>query len=198
MPWLKPGVFLLCSPPFLVLAKAVYEQDLGANPIQTLNHASGIWTLRLLLVTLSMTPLRQLSGWSGWIRFRRMLGLFTFFYAALHFLSWAWLDQQFHWSSILEDVLERPYITVGFAAFVLLIPLALTSNRYSIRKLKRRWQALHKLVYLIGILGVLHYLWLVKADTLEPLIYLGILVFLLAFRLPLVRSNNWGQNKNSC
>ena len=129
MPWLKPGVFLLCSLPFLVLAKAVYEQDLGANPIQTLNHASGIWTLRLLLVTLSMTPLRQLSGWSGWIRLRRMLGLFTFFYAALHFLSWAWLDQQFHWSSILEDVLERPYITVGFAAFVLLIPLALTSNR---------------------------------------------------------------------
>ena len=124
-----------------------------------------------------------------------MLGLFAFFYAVLHFLSWIWLDQQFLWSSIVGDVIERPYITVGFAAFVLLIPLALTSNQYSMRKLKRRWQTLHKLVYLIGILGVLHYLWLVKADTLEPLVYLGILVFLLVFRLP---ANNWGQNKNSC
>ena len=188
MRWLKPGVFLLCSLPFLLLATAVYRQTLGANPIETLSHATGIWTLRFLLITLSMTPLRQLGGWSGWTRLRRMLGLFTFFYAVLHFLSWIWLDQQFLWSSIVGDVLERPYITVGFAAFVLLIPLALTSNKYSMRKLKRRWQALHKLVYLIGMLGVLHYLWLVKADTLEPLVYLGILVFLLVFRLPVIRS----------
>ena len=186
--WLKPGVFLLCSLPFLLLATAVYQQNLGANPIETLNHSTGDWTLRFLLITLSMTPLRQLSGWTGWIRFRRMLGLFAFFYAVLHFLSWIWLDQQFLWPSIVEDVLERPYITVGFTAFVLLIPLALTSNGYSMRKLKRRWQTLHKLVYLIAVLGVLHYLWLVKADNLEPLVYLGTLVFLLVFRLPLIRS----------
>ena len=195
MPWLKQALFLVCSLPFLLLAAAMYQQNLGANPIETLNHTTGSWTLRFLLITLAMTPMRKLSGWSGWIRFRRMLGLFTFFYAVLHFLSWIWLDQQFLWPSIVEDVLERPYITLGFAAFLLLIPLALTSNKYSMRKLKRRWQALHKLVYLIAILGVLHYLWLVKADALEPLVYLGILMFLLLFRLPV---KNWGQNKNSC
>ena len=195
MLWLKTGLFLLCSLPFLLLVAAVYQQNLGANPIETLNHTTGSWTLRFLLLTLAMTPMRKLSGWSGWIRFRRMLGLFTFFYAVLHFLSWIWLDQQFLWPAIVEDVLQRPYITVGFAAFLLLIPLALTSNKYSMRTLKRRWQALHKLVYLIALLGALHYLWLVKADTLEPLVYLGILTFLLLFRLPV---NNWGRNKNSC
>lgn len=186
--WLKLGLFLLCLLPFLLLAVAVYQQNLGANPIETLNHTTGSWTLRFLLITLAMTPLRQISGWSGWIRFRRMLGLFTFFYAMLHFLSWIWLGQQFLWSAIVEDVLKRPYITVGFTAFVLLIPLALTSNKYSMRRLGRRWQSLHKLVYLIGVLGVLHYLWLVKADTLEPLVYLAILISLLAFRLPVIRS----------
>ena len=188
MPWLKQGLFLLCSLPFLLLAAAVYQQDLGANPVETLNHATGNWTLRFLLATLAMTPLRQISGWAGWIRFRRMLGLFAFFYASLHFLSWIWLDQQFQWSSIVEDVLKRPYITFGFSAFVLMIPLALTSTRYSMRKLGRRWQSLHKLVYPVALLGVLHYLWLVKADTLEPLVYMGILLILLAFRLLVKRS----------
>lgn len=181
---LKPAVFLACLLPLLLLFMALQADDLGPNPVETVLHTSGDWVLRFLLITLAMTPLRRLTGSSLWLRFRRIFGLYAFFYASLHFLTWLGLDRQFDWAGLLEDVVKRPYITVGFVAFLLLMPLALTSTRGMMRRLGRRWQKLHRLVYLIGVLGVLHYLWLVKADYLEPGIYGVLLIGLLAARLP--------------
>lgn len=180
----KPIVFLVCLAPFGLLVWQGFNDGLGANPVEYIIHETGSWTLRLLLVTLAITPLRQLTGQAWLVRFRRMLGLFAFFYAGLHFTAYLWLDQFFDWSAIAEDILERPYITVGFAAFVLLIPLAVTSTRGWVRRLARRWKQLHRAVYLIAVLGVVHYLWLVKADLLEPLVYGTILAVLLAWRVP--------------
>jgi len=179
---LKIVIFIACLMPFLFLLDGALKDDLGANPIETVTHATGDWTLRLLLITLVMTPLRRLTGLAWPIKVRRMLGLFVFFYATLHFFTWGWLDQQLIVEDILADIVKRPYVTVGFLAWLLLLPLALTSNRWSMRKLGKRWSILHKVVYLIGVLGVLHFLWLVKADLLEPLIYGLLLVLLLAFR----------------
>lgn len=189
----KAVLFLLGLLPFLALVWGIFHDALGANPVEHITHETGDWALRFLLVTLSITPLRRVSGWLTLVHLRRMLGLYAFFYASLHFLAWLWLDQDFAWGLLLEDVLKRPYITVGFTAFVLLIPLALTSNRYAIRRLGKRWKTLHQLVYPIVLLGVLHYLWLVKADLLEPLIYGLILVLLLiarVIRLPAWRPKN--------
>ncbi len=181
---LKPAVFLTCLVPVAWLAYRAFTGDLGANPIETLSRYTGDWTLRFLLIALAVTPARHLSGWAGVMRLRRMLGLFAFFYACLHFLTYLVLDQFFHWPSIVEDIGERPYITVGFTAFVLLIPLAATSTNTMVRRLGgRRWQALHRAVYAIGVLGVLHFLWLVKADNREPLIYAFFLALLLGYRL---------------
>ncbi len=181
---LKPAVFLTCLVPVAWLAYRAFTGDLGANPIETLSRYTGDWTLRFLLIALAVTPARHLSGWAGVMRLRRMLGLFAFFYACLHFLTYLVLDQFFHWPSIVEDIGERPYITVGFTAFVLLIPLAATSTNAMVRRLGgRRWQALHRAVYAIGVLGVLHFLWLVKADNREPLIYAFVLALLLGYRL---------------
>ncbi len=181
---LKPAVFLTCLVPAAWLAYRAFTGDLGANPIETLSRYTGDWTLRFLLIALAVTPARHLSGWAGVMRLRRMLGLFAFFYACLHFLTYLVLDQFFHWPSIVEDIGERPYITVGFTAFVLLIPLAATSTNAMVRRLGgRRWQALHRAVYAIGVLGVLHFLWLVKADNREPLIYAFVLALLLGYRL---------------
>ena len=177
----KPAVFVACLVPFGLLVKGALDGDLGANPLEHVTHATGDWTLRLLLVTLAMTPLRQLTGSTAWIRLRRMLGLFTFFYATLHFLIWIWLDQELVWGNMVADIAKRPYVTVGFAAWLLLVPLAATSTRGMMRRLGRRWKSLHRAVYAVGVLGVLHYLWLVKADLLEPL-YAGILALLLAVR----------------
>jgi sulfoxide reductase heme-binding subunit YedZ len=151
--------------------------------VETLSHRTGDWSLRFLLLTLAVTPLRRLTGWNGLQRFRRMLGLFAFFHVCLHFGVYLIFDQFFDLSAIIADVAKRPYITVGFAAFVLLIPLAVTSTNRMIKRLGRNWQRLHRLVYLIAILGVLHYLWLVKADLREPLMYAGILAVLLGYRL---------------
>jgi sulfoxide reductase heme-binding subunit YedZ len=156
---------------------------LGANPVETLSHATGDWSLRFLLLTLAITPLRRLSGWNGVQKYRRMLGLFAFFYVSLHFAVYLVFDQFFDWTAIVADIARRPYITVGFAAFVLLIPLAITSTNGMIRRLGRHWQRLHRLVYLTAILGVLHYAWLVKADLREPLLYGGLLAALLGYRL---------------
>ena len=139
--------------------------------------------LRFLLITLAVTPLRQLSGWNWLIRFRRMLGLFAFFYALLHFTTYLVLDQYFDLQAIVEDVIKRPYITVGFLAFILLIPLAATSTKAMMKRLGRHWQRLHRLLYGISILGILHFIWLVKADLLEPLLYAAILAVLLGQRL---------------
>jgi sulfoxide reductase heme-binding subunit YedZ len=183
----KPLVFALCLVPLALLVTRAVTDGLGANPVEAITHTTGDWTLRLLLATLAMTPLKRLVGQPWPIRFRRMLGLFAFFYACLHLLTYAWIDQGLDWQGIVEDVVKRPYITVGFAAFVLLVPLALTSTRAMMRRLGRRWQRLHRAIYAIGILGVLHYVWLVKADLREPLIYAGILAALLLVRVPFGR-----------
>lgn len=184
----KTPLFLLCLTPAAWLGWEAYSQALGANPVEALLHRSGAWTLRMLLLTLAMTPLRLVSGQTEFIRVRRMLGLFAFFYACLHFTIYAVLDLGLDWSFIGEDILERPYITVGFTAFVLLWPLALTSTRAAVRRLGARWKKLHRLVYGIAVLGVVHFYWLVKADVREPLIYGAILASLLLLRVPRLRA----------
>lgn len=179
----KPAVFLAALLPGLFLAADALRDRLGANPIEAITHRTGWWALAMLLATLALTPLRRLAGWNGVIRYRRMLGLFAFSYATLHFLTYLVLDQFFAWSFIVEDVMDRPYITVGFTSFVLLIPLAVTSTRGWIRRLGPRWQRLHRLAYIAAAGGVLHFLWLVKADTREPILFGVALVTLLALRL---------------
>jgi sulfoxide reductase heme-binding subunit YedZ len=179
---IKPVLFLVCLVPFFGLVIGAVNNTLGTNPVETMTHETGDWTLRFLLITLTITPLRRLSGKNWLIRLRRMLGLFAFFYACLHFMTYIWFDQYFDWMEIIRDIPKRPFITVGFTAFVLLIPLAVTSNNRMMRRLKKNWVKLHKLVYVIAVLGVLHFLWLVKADTLEPLIYASILLLLLGYR----------------
>jgi methionine sulfoxide reductase heme-binding subunit len=182
-PWLKVGVFAACLSPLVVLAWQALTHNLGANPIDEITDQTGIWTLRLLLITLAVTPARRLTGWNRLIQLRRMLGLFAFFYGCLHFLTYIWLDQFFVIEDILADVMERPFITVGFASFTLLIPLAVTSTTAMIKRLGGKWwQRLHRLVYAIAIGGVVHYLWLVKADIQQPLFYGGILAVLLVYR----------------
>lgn len=183
MRYLKPVIFLICLLPLVLLVWDGFHDALGANPIETITHRTGDWTLRFLLVTLTMTPLRRLLGWNGALRLRRMLGLFAFFYVCLHFLTYLVLDQFFDWNEIVRDIAKRPYITIGFSAFLLLIPLAITSTKAMIRRLGRRWGQLHRLIYLIAIFGVIHYLWLVKADYLQPAIYAAVLAILLGMRL---------------
>lgn len=179
---IKPVVFIACLLPLAWLVYAAVNDLLGPNPIEALLRGSGDWVLRFLLITLSMTPLRKLTGWTGWIRLRRMLGLYSFFYAVLHFTVYIWLDRELLMSEIIVDLVKRPYITVGFTTLVLLTPLAITSTRGWQRRLGRRWQKLHQLVYIAGLGGILHYLWLVKADIQEPLIYAGWLILVLGLR----------------
>lgn len=181
---IKPALFVLCLAPFAILLKNVAADNLGANPIEAINRYTGDWTLRFLLLTLTITPLRRLSGWSMPMRFRRMLGLFAFFYVCMHFLSFAWLDQSFRMEEIIKDVIKRPYITLGFTSFLLLIPLAATSTDAMVRRLgARRWQILHRLVYVAAIGGVAHFIWMVKSDYSEPLIYAALLSVLLGLRV---------------
>ena len=182
--WLKAGVFLAALVPFGVVAAAAWSGDLGANPVETLIHHFGEWALRLMLVTLAVTPLRRLTGWNQAVRLRRMLGLFAFFYAGLHLATYVVLDRSLLVEEILDDLTERPYIMVGFAAFVLLVPLAATSTNAMVRRLGgRRWRALHRIVYIAAAGGVIHYWWLVKADVREPFIYAALLAILLILRL---------------
>jgi sulfoxide reductase heme-binding subunit YedZ len=181
--YLKPIVFLACLVPVGRLAWKAYNSALGANPIQVITWSTGTWTLAFLLITLSVTPLRKLTRQYWLIQYRRMLGLFAFFYGSLHFLTYIWLDQFFDWHSVTKDVVKRPFITVGFTAFVLMIPLALTSTQWSIRQLGKKWQALHRLIYLTAILGVIHYIWLVKKDIRKPVIYACVLGALLSYRV---------------
>lgn len=184
LPWLKPVAFLLCSLPLLGLVWRVFYGDLGANPVETVSRYTGSWTLNLLLATLAVTPAVRLTRINALMRIRRMLGLWTFAYALVHFLAWLVLDQFFAWTFIVEDILERPFITVGFLSFLLLIPLAATSTDAAIRRLGGiAWQRLHRLVYLAAVGGVIHFLWLVKADLREPLIYGAVLAGLLGFRV---------------
>ncbi len=181
-PYGKPLVFCVSLLPLVWLCWLAWQDRLGANPVETLSHRTGDWSLRFLLLTLAVTPLRRLSGWNWLLRFRRMLGLFAFFYVCLHLGVYLIFDQFFDPAAILEDIAKRPYITVGFAGFLLLIPLAATSTNGMIKRLGRNWQRLHRLVYLIGMLGVVHYWWLVKADISEPLLYAGLLTMLLGYR----------------
>lgn len=178
----KPFVFTVSLLPLIQLCWSAWQDRLGTNPVETLSHFTGDWSLRFLLLTLAVTPLRRLSGWNWLLKFRRMLGLFAFFYVCLHLGVYLIFDQFFDPSAILEDIAKRPYITVGFAGFLLLIPLAATSTNGMIKRLGRNWQRLHRLVYLIGMLGVVHYWWLVKADISEPLLYAGLLTMLLGYR----------------
>jgi sulfoxide reductase heme-binding subunit YedZ len=183
---LKAVLFLLCLVPMVKLALELFGvagASLGANPVEELIHRFGIWGLNFLLITLAVTPLRFLTGRNWLIRFRRMLGLFAFFYILMHFLTYAGLDQRFDLAVILEDIAERPFITIGFIAFLLLMPLAVTSTNRMMKRLGRRWQKLHRLVYVIAVLGVWHFYWQVKLDTLEPVIYAAILAVLLGYRI---------------
>jgi sulfoxide reductase heme-binding subunit YedZ len=180
---IKVLVFSLNLIPLVKLVFNAYLDHLGANPIEKITHITGYWALSFLLITLSVTPLRRLSGWLWLMRLRRMLGLFAFFYAVLHFLTYLVLDQFFDWQAIFEDVFKRPYITVGFSVFLVLIPLALTSSNAMLRKLGgKRWKSLHQLVYPCAIGGVIHFIWLVKKDLTNPVIFAVILGFLLGFR----------------
>lgn len=179
----KPVLFAGSLVPFGWLVWATFTSGLGVNPAETLQLETGIWALRFLLVTLAITPLRRLTGWNRLIQFRRMFGLFAFFYAALHFLCYAVLDTGFAPDLILADVAKRPFITAGMAAFLSMIPLALTSTKGWIRRLGRRWQALHRLVYLSAIAAALHFAWKVKVVVGEPVYYAAIVAALLGFRL---------------
>jgi sulfoxide reductase heme-binding subunit YedZ len=181
-PWAKPFVFLLLLAPLATLAVRAYTGSLGVNPIETVTRATGEWTLRFLLFTLTITPLRRLSGIPDLIRFRRMAGLFAFFYGALHLVTWLWLDKFFDLDEMAQDVVKRRFIAAGFVAFLAMVPLAVTSTRGWIRRLGRRWQMLHRLVYLSAAAGVVHYIWLVKADLRAPLAYAATLVLLMALR----------------
>ena len=178
----KPLVFVLCLVPFLALVWNTFYGDLGANPVETITFETGDWALRFLLITLAISPLRQWFGMAVLMRFRRMLGLYVFFYAFCHFLVWLVADHSFNIADMFEDIIERPYITLGFSAFVLLIPLAITSNQAMVRRLGRRWKKLHQLTYLVTVLAILHYIWLVKADYLDAGIYAVIGISLLLQR----------------
>jgi len=181
---IKPLLFALCLAPIATLVWKGTHDGLGANPIEFITHRTGDWTLRLLAITLAVTPLRTLLGLPDLIRFRRMLGLFAFFYASLHFLTWLVVDKFFDIHEIVADVYKRPFITVGFTGFVLLIPLAVTSTAGWIRRLGgKRWRMLHRLIYLTAIAGVVHYYWLVKSDHSKPLLYGGIMAVLLGYRM---------------
>jgi len=181
----KPLVFLVCLLPFALVVGDAFELTgrLGANPIETIMDRFGNWSLRFILITLAVTPLRRLTGRNWLQRFRRMFGLFTFFYVLMHFLTWLVLDQGLLLAAVIEDIAKRPFITIGVAALLLLTALAVTSTNGMRRRLGRRWQSLHNAVYVIAILGVWHYWWQVKQDIGEPLVYAVILVLLLGYRL---------------
>jgi sulfoxide reductase heme-binding subunit YedZ len=182
--WTKVAVFLLCLAPVDVLVWRSLHGGLTANPIEFITHATGDWTLRFLIITLAVTPLRKILRLPQLIRFRRMLGLFAFFYGFLHFSIWIGVDKFFDWHDMMKDVAKRPFITVGFAGFVLMIPLAITSTAGWIRRLGgRRWQWLHRAIYLSAIAGVIHYYWQVKSDVRKPLQYAFLVGILLAWRL---------------
>jgi sulfoxide reductase heme-binding subunit YedZ len=180
----KPLVFAVCLIPLALLLSRAVAGQLGANPISEVTHRTGDWTLRFVLITLAVTPLRRVSGWSALIRLRRMLGLFAFFYGCLHFLTYLVLDQFFDLGAIVTDIAKRPFITIGFTGFLAMVPLALTSTHAMFGRLEERaWGRLHRLIYLTAIAGVVHYWWLVKADLFWPQIYAVLVALLLGYRV---------------
>ncbi len=180
--WSKVVVFILCLLPLVNYSVGIINDSLGANPIEFITRGLGEWGLRFLLITLSLSPIRMITHKGNILRLRRMLGLFSFFYVSLHLITYIWLDQFFDWNEIWIDIVKNPFITAGMLAYFLLIPLAVTSTNKMMRRLRHNWKHLHKLIYLITGLGVLHFFWLVKADLREPIIYLVIFLFLLLFR----------------
>ena len=183
MSWIKTLAFLLASFPLIRLIWLGVHDNLSANPIEFIERSTGFWALLILLITLSLTPIRLITNRVWQLQLRRMLGLFMFFYACLHIAIYLWLDFSFVWADISKDIIKHPRILLGFFAFILTIPLAITSNKAMVRRLGERWKQLHQLVYLIAILGVVHFWWLVKKDIREPLLYASILVLLLAIRI---------------
>lgn len=179
----KPSVFILCLLPIANLIWSGFNQGLGANPAETIIRSLGDWALYFLLFTLAVTPLRKSFGFNALMRVRRMLGLFVFFYVCLHLTAYIWFDQFFDWNEILKDIIKRPFITLGFATFLLLLPLVLTSTNKMMKRLKKRWKTLHQLVYLISIMGTVHYFWMTRADFRQPTLVAIILTGLLAYRL---------------
>jgi sulfoxide reductase heme-binding subunit YedZ len=180
---IKITVFLLCLTPLFRLIWLGFNDDLSANPVEFVERSTGYWTLFILLATLSLTPIRLLTARVWQLQLRRMLGLFMFFYACLHLITYLWLDYSFMWPDIVKDIVKHPYVLVGSLAFLLTLPLAITSNSFMIKKLRERWKRLHRAVYVIAILGVVHFLWLVKKDIREPLLFIFILTVLLGIRL---------------
>lgn len=181
--YIKVAVFSACMIPLGLLVLNGFQNNLTANPIEYITHQTGLWTLRLLLITLAMTPLKVMTGSAVFIRIRRMLGLFTFFYASLHMIIYFWLDLGLDWQRIIEDIIEHTYVTAGMLAWLLMLPMAITSNKFMIRKLGKKWKRLHQAIYIVIGLGCLHFIWLVKSDLTEPLIYTGIGLSLLLFRI---------------
>jgi methionine sulfoxide reductase heme-binding subunit len=190
MRWAKVGVFVAALTPLAWLLWGFFHDELGGNPVEYITHSTGDWTMRFLLLTLLVTPLRKLTNQQYLLRFRRMLGLFAFFYGCLHFTTYLWLDQSFDLASIGKDIFKRPFITAGFAAFVGMVPLAVTSTKKMISRLGgKRWQQLHRLIYFSALAGVVHYWWLVKSDIRKPLLYgvmLAVLLALRVFKLPVL------------
>lgn len=192
--WTKVAVFAACLVPFGILVWRATQHDLTANPIEFVEHWTGDWTMRFLIITLCITPLRKLLKLPELIRFRRMLGLFAFFYVSLHFCSWVGLDRFFNLHDMWADVVKRKFITVGFAGFLLLVPLALTSTKGWIRRLGgKRWQLLHRAIYFAAIAGVIHYAWLVKSDEHKPLQYAAMVGVLLLWRIAVWARRRWQQ-----
>ena len=191
--YLKLSVFVLSSIPFLLISYKIFFNKLGPEPVKEITHFTGEWTLIFICLTLSMSPLKRFTKWNMWVSLRRMLGLFVFFYATLHLLTYIGLDYRFDWSPILNDVVKKKYIFIGFAAWVLLLPLVITSSQKMVSLLKNNWKKLHRLIYVIAIFGSLHYIWLSKTIFFKPLIYFIIILVLLALRIKIKSRNiNYG------
>ena len=181
--YFKPGVFVLSIIPFVLIVYKIFYNKLGPEPVKEITHFTGEWTLIFICLTLAMSPLKRITNLNFWIKIRRMLGLFVFFYATLHLFTYIGIDYRFEWQPILDDVVKKKYIFIGFAAWLLLIPLAATSSQKMIKILKQNWKKLHKLIYLIAIFGSLHYIWLSKTIFFKPMVYFVIITFLLILRV---------------
>ena len=181
--YLKPSIFFLCLIPFFIITYKIYFNQLGPEPVKEITHYTGEWTLIFVCLTLAMSPLKRFTNLSIWIKFRRTLGLFVFFYATLHLLTYVVIDYRLDWQQIFDDVLKKKYIFVGFAAWLLLIPLVITSSKKMVKLLKHNWKKLHRLIYVIAIFGALHFIWLSKTIFFKPLIFISIILVLLSLRI---------------
>ena len=186
----KPSIFFLSLIPFFIIIYKIYFNQLGPEPVKEITHHTGEWTLIFICLTLAMTPLKKLTNLNIWIQFRRMLGLFVFFYATIHLLTYVGIDYRFKWEPIFDDVLKKKYIYIGFSAWLLLIPLAITSSQKMMKLLKHNWKKIHKLIYVIAIFGALHYIWLSKTIFFKPLIFAIIILILLIFRFNFKKYKN--------